>query len=268
MSKALFRLFALSLVLAMFTACSKVPITGRSQLNMLPESELMGMGLTEYEQFLGEHPPLPPSDQRVALVRGIGDRLAAAATTYLKENGAADRVANFTWEFNVVNDPQVNAWCMPGGKVVVYTGLMPVAQDEAGLALVMGHEIAHAIARHGNERMSQAMTVQGIGLTLQAFSSENPTLASELFLQAFGVGGQLGMMAYGRKQESEADKMGLVFMAMAGYDPRVAPSFWERMAAQGGAKPPEILSTHPSDQRRIADLNAYMPEAMKYYKPR
>lgn len=262
------RLFVLLAVLALFVACAKVPITGRSQLNLKSESELMGMGLTQYQQFLSEHPPLPATDQRVAMVRGIGDRLAAAATTYLKENEAADRVANFTWEFNVVDDPLVNAWCMPGGKVVVYTGLLPVAQDETGLALVMGHEIAHAIARHGNERISHAMTVQGIGLTLQAFASENPTMASDLFLQAYGVGGQLGMMAYGRKHESEADKMGLVFMAMAGYDPRVAPSFWERMSAQGGAKPPEWLSTHPSDQRRIADLNAYMPEAMKYYKPR
>jgi len=262
------RLFVLPLTLAVWAGCSTVPITGRSQLNLLPESELMGMSLTEYQGFLKEHPPLPPSDQRVIMVRKIGDRLAEAATNYLKENGAAGRVADFQWEFNVVDDPAVNAWCMPGGKVVVYTGLLPVTRDEVGLALVMGHEIAHAIGRHGNERMSQGLAVQGVGLTLQAFASEHPTTASNLFLQAYGVGGQLGMLAYGRKHESEADKMGLVFMAMAGYDPRGAPAFWERMAAQGGAKPPEFLSTHPSDERRIADLQAYMPEAMKYYKPR
>ena len=157
--------------------------------------------------------------------------------------------------------------CRPVDHVQV-AGLLPITQDEPSLALVMGHEIAHAIARHGNERMSQGMAVQGAGMTLQVLASEKPTMASDLFLQSFGIGSQLGLLAYGRKQESEADKMGLVFMAMGGYDPRIAPAFWQRMAAQGGAKPPELLSTHPSDERRIADIEAYMPEAMKYYKPR
>lgn len=262
------RILAVAGMIGLMAGCSKVPITGRSQLNMIPEGELMSMSLTEYQGFLKEHPPLPASDRRVVMVRAIGQRLAMAATAYLQENGAADRVADFSWEFNVVADSTVNAWCMPGGKVVVYTGLLPVTRDETGLALVMGHEIAHAIARHGNERMSQAITLQGIGMTLQALLSQNPTTASNLFLQAFGIGGQFGLLAYSRKQESEADKMGLVFMAMAGYDPRVAPQFWERMAAQGGAKPPELFSTHPSDDRRIRDLEAYMDEALKYYKPR
>lgn len=267
MKSPLYRTAAVLLLVGSVAACSKVPITGRSQLNLLPEGEMMSMSLTEYQSFLKENPPLPPSDPMVVMVRKIGDRLADAATKYLNENGAADRVKDFAWEFNVVDDPTVNAWCMPGGKVVVYTGLLPVTKDEGGLALVMGHEIAHAIARHGNERMSQAIAMQGAGVTLQALTSENPSTASNLFLQAFGIGGQLGLLAYGRKQESEADKMGLVFMAMGGYDPRVAPQFWQRMAAQGGAKPPEFLSTHPNDERRIADLEAYMPEAMKYYKP-
>lgn len=256
------------IVLAAMMGCSTVPITGRKQLNLLPESEMMSLSLTQYQQFLGENKTLPDSDPRAQMVKRVGERLAAAATKYLKENGAADRVDDFKWEFHVVEDPQVNAWCMPGGKVVVYTGLLPVTQDEASLALVMGHEIAHAIARHGNERMSQGLAVQGAGMTLQALASEKPSMATDLFLQAFGIGGQLGMLAYSRKQESEADKMGLVFMAMGGYDPRIAPGFWQRMAAQGGAKPPEFLSTHPNDDRRIADLEAYMPEAMKYYKPR
>lgn len=261
------RAAALAGLLGMLAGCSKVPITGRSQLNLLPEGELMSMSLTEYQGFLQENPPLPATDQRVVMVRSIGDRLATAATNYLRENGAENRVADFSWEFNVVNDATVNAWCMPGGKVVVYTGLLPVTKDETGLALVMGHEIAHAIARHGNERMSQALAIQGAGITLQVLASENPTTAKNLFLQAYGIGSQLGMLAYSRKHETEADKLGLVFMAMAGYDPRVAPQFWERMAAQGGAKPPEILSTHPNDERRIRDLEVYMPEAMKYYKP-
>lgn len=254
--------------LILLGGCSKVPITGRSQLNLVSSSEIMAMSLSQYQGFLQANPPLPTSDQRVKKVQHIGHALAAAATEYLTEVGAANRVANFEWEFNVVDDSTVNAWCMPGGKVVVYTGLLPVTKDDEGLALVMGHEIAHAIARHGNERISQAIAAQGVGVTLGALAAENPSTANNLFLQAFGVGSQLGMLAYSRKQESEADKMGLVFMAMAGYDPRVAPSFWERMAAQGGAKPPEFLSTHPNDEKRIAALNAYMPEAMKYYKPR
>jgi predicted Zn-dependent protease len=267
MKRTLHHLTTCAVVTLLVASCAKVPITGRRQLNLLPESQMMSMSLTEYQSFLKQTPPLPASDQRVAMVRRIGDRLAKAATAYLNENNAADRVADFNWEFNVVDEPTVNAWCMPGGKVVVYTGILPVTQDETSLALVMGHEIAHAIARHGNERMSQAMAVQGAGMTLQVMASQKPGLASDLFLQSFGIGSQLGMLAYGRNQESEADKMGLVFMAMGGYDPRVAPAFWQRMAAQGGQKPPELLSTHPSDERRIADLEAYMPEALKYYKP-
>lgn len=257
------------LALAAFAyGCTKVPITGRRQLNLMPESDMMAMSLTAYKEFLDESPPLGTNDPNVQMVRRIGTRLAEAATKFLNENGAADRVAGFEWEFNVVDDPTVNAWCMPGGKVVVYTGILPVTQDETGLALVMGHEIAHAIARHGNERMSQGMAVQAAGQTLEAFTSQKPSLANDLFLQSYGIGSQLGMLAYSRSHESEADKMGLVFMAMAGYDPRGAPAFWKRMAEQGGAKPPEFLSTHPGDARRVADLEAYMPEAMKYYKPR
>lgn len=261
------RAVSMALFAAILIGCSKVPITGRRQLNLLPESEMMSMSLAQYQDFLQNTPPLPPADPRVAMVKRVGERLATAATTFLKEHGESDRVADFKWAFNVVDDPTVNAWCMPGGKVVVYTGLLPITGDEASLALVMGHEIAHAIARHGNERMSQGLAVQGAGLTLQVLASEKPSMTKDLFLQAYGVGSQLGMLAYSRTQESEADKMGLVFMAMAGYDPRVAPAFWGRMAAQGGAKPPELLSTHPSDERRIADLEAYMPEALKYYKP-
>jgi predicted Zn-dependent protease len=248
-------------------ACSKVPITGRRQLSLVGEGEIMAMANTEYVDFLQKNKPMPASDANVERVRTIGNRLAQAATKFLNENKAGDRVAGFQWEFNVVNDPTVNAWCMPGGKVVVYTGIIPVAQNDEGLAVVMGHEIAHAIARHGNERMSQGMAVQGAGMTLEVLTQQKPSLAGDLFLQSFGIGSQLGMLAYSRKHETEADKMGLVFMAMAGYDPREAPKFWERMSAGGGQAPPQILSTHPSDATRVSALNAYMPEALKYYKP-
>ncbi len=262
------RTFAILMSAMLILSCSQVPITGRRQLNLLPESQMMAMSLGAYQDFLKETAPMPSSDPNVQMVRRIGKRLSDAATKYLTDNGAANRVEGFKWEFNVVDEPTVNAWCMPGGKVVVYTGILPVTQNETSLALVMGHEIAHAIARHGNERMSQGIAVQGAGMTLQVMASQKPSLAKDMLLQSFGIGSQLGMLAYSRNHESEADKMGLVFMAMAGYDPRSAPDFWKRMAAQSsGAKPPEFMSTHPSDERRVHDLEVYMPEAMKYYKP-
>ena len=252
----------------LFHGCAKVPITGRSQMNLVGESQLMAMAATEYTSFLSENPPMPASDARVKQVRSIGDKLAAAAAQYLADNRASDRIEGFTWEFNVVNDNSVNAWCMPGGKVVVYTGILPVTQNDAGLAVVMGHEIAHAIARHGNERMSQGIALQGAGMTLDVLTSQNPGMARDIFMQSVGIGGQLGMLAYSRTHETEADKMGLVFMAIAGYDPREAPLFWQRMSQQGGGQaPPELLSTHPSDETRMRDLEAYMPEALKFYKP-
>jgi len=255
------------LAIATLAACAKVPITGRRQMNLVGESAIMGMAVTQYQEFLQQNRPLPDSDPRTRQVRDIGNRIAAAATKFLQDNKAANRVEGFQWEFNVVDDPTVNAWCMPGGKVVFYTGILPVTATDAGLAVVMGHEIAHAIARHGNERMSQAIAMQGAGMTLDILTSEKPGLARDIFLQSVGIGGALGMLAYSRKHESEADKMGLVFMAMAGYDPREAPKFWERMSAGGGQKPPELLSTHPSDATRMRDLEAYMPEALKYYRP-
>ncbi|MBK7382804.1 MAG: M48 family metallopeptidase [Flavobacteriales bacterium] len=255
------------LAVLLVQACAKVPITGRRQMNLVNEGTLMSMAAGQYTEFLGQNTVLASSDPRSRMVATVGARIAASATKFLEDNRASDRVAGFQWEFNTVDDPTVNAWCMPGGKVVVYTGILPVTQDEAGLAVVLGHEIAHAIARHGNERMSQAIALQGAGMTLEVLVGENPSTAQNLFLQSFGIGSSLGMLAFSRKHESEADKMGLVFMAMAGYDPRTAPVFWERMSQGGGQSPPEILSTHPSDETRIRDLEAFLPEALKYYKP-
>ena len=191
----------------------------------------------------------------------------ATITRFAKKHQQTKRIKDFKWEFNLVEDNTVNAWCMPGGKVVFYTGILPITKDEKGIAVVMGHEIAHAIARHGNERMSQGLALQGGGIALSLALSDKPELTQNLFQQAYGLGGQLGMLKYSRSHDSEADKMGLVFMAMAGYDPREAVEFWKRMAAQGGQKPPEFLSTHPSDDTRIKDLEDFMPEALKYYKP-
>lgn len=260
---------ALRLFLLLFlVSCAKVPITGRRQLNMLPESQLMALSLTEYKSFLNTHKTLASNTSDDAkTIATVGNKIAAAVTTYLKKHQQSKRIKDFKWEFNLVEDNTVNAWCMPGGKVVFYTGILPITKDEKGIAVVMGHEIAHAIARHGNERMSQGLALQGGGIALSLALADKPELTQSLFQQAYGLGGQLGMLKYSRSHESEADKMGLVFMAMAGYDPREAVEFWKRMAAQGGQKPPEFLSTHPSDDTRIKDLEAFMPEALKYYKP-
>jgi predicted Zn-dependent protease len=252
-----------------FVECHKNPVTGKSSLNLVNEDELMTMSAEEYNKFLAQHPPLPSSDDRVQMVKRSGARIQKAVEDFYRSKGLSDELKNYKWEFNVVDENTINAWCMPGGKVVVYTGLLPVTKDEQSLAVVMGHEISHAIARHGNQRMSEAMVAQGFGLVLSVAVSQKPQVVQDLFLQAFGVGANLGLLSYSRKQESEADKMGLIFAASAGYDPEAAITFWERMAASSGSgeKPPELLSTHPSDERRIADLKKFMPEAKKYYKP-
>jgi predicted Zn-dependent protease len=249
-------------------ACHKNAVTGKRAMTLIPESELMGMSETEYDKFLAEHPPLPDSDERVAMVKRSGARIQKAVEKFHADKKASDDLKGFAWEFNVVDEKPVNAWCMPGGKVVVYTGLLPVTQDEQSLAVVMGHEIAHAIARHGNQRMSQGLAVQLGGAVLSVALSQNSQLTQQIFAQAYGIGTGLGVLAYSRAHETEADKMGLIFAAMAGYDPEAAVSFWQRMSQAGsGNAPPELLSTHPSDETRINNLKKFMPEAKKYYKP-
>lgn len=261
--------FAQTALLALvFAGCAKVPITGRRQLSLMPESQVQGMSFTAYSEFLSDHKVVDGSSAQAQNVTKVGERMAQAVTKYLTDNKMSDRLKGFKWEFHLVESNEVNAWCMPGGKVVVYTGILPIAKDEAGLAVIMGHEIAHAIARHGNERMSQQMAVAAGGIAVDVFSSQQPALARSMILQSFGVGSELGILAYSRTHESEADKLGLVFMAMAGYDPRTAPEFWKRMAADGGKSGPEFLSTHPSDENRIKALNEFMPQALKYYQPK
>lgn len=254
-------------VFFLLTACSRVPLTGRRQLNLIPESTMNEMAVSQYRSFLSENPVVSSSDNKNAqMVKRVGSRIAAAVTTYLKQQNLGDRVADYNWQFNLIKDDQANAWCMPGGKVVVYTGLMPITKNETALAVVMGHEIAHAIARHGNERMSQSMVAQGIEMAGAVALSKNPS-SQNLFLQAFGIGGGLGMMAFSRRDELEADELGLIFMAMAGYDPREAIPFWTRMASMSQNNPPEFLSDHPSDENRIRQIKRLMPMAMKYYQP-
>ncbi len=260
------RILSIASLTVFIFACSKNAVTGKRSMTLLPESEMMAMSFTEYDKFLAEHPPLPESDTRVQLVKSCGTRIQKAVEQFYADKKASNDLKGFQWTFNVVDENTINAWCMPGGKVVVYTGLLPVTQDEQSLAVVMGHEIAHAIARHGNQRMSQGLLVQFGGAALSVALSQKPALTQQLFQQAYGVTTGLGTLKYSRSHESEADKMGLIFAAMAGYNPEVAITFWERMASSGGQKPPELLSTHPSDETRIRDLKAFMPEAKKYYK--
>ena len=246
-----------------------VPITGRKQVSLIPEKELIGMSLTNYSKFLNENKPLSATDDRTVQVKRVGENIKRAVEKFMNQKGLSKRLANYQWEFNVVDDKNVNAWCMPGGKVVVYTGLLPITKDEQSLAIVMGHEIAHAIARHGNERMSQALLVQFGGIALTIAMKDKPQVTQNIFLQSYGVGTALGMLKYSRNHESEADKLGLVFAALAGYDPKAAIGFWERMSQENsGPKPPEILSTHPSDETRIKELEKFMPEALKYFNPK
>lgn len=260
-------IIATAAVVMLLNACDTVPISGRKQLRLISESQMIGMSLQAYDEFLDTNQVLPDTHKDVIVVRRIGNRIKDAVEKFLTDNGELKRIEGFQWEFNVVNDPTVNAWCMPGGKVVVYTGILPVTKDEKSLAVVMGHEIAHAVARHGNERMSQGLAVQLGGVALSIALSENAPETQNLFLQSYGVGSNLGMLAYGRNHETEADKLGLIFMSMAGYDPQSAIGFWQRMSEQGGQAPPQLLSTHPSDEKRISDLQAFMPEALKFYKP-
>ncbi len=265
MNKSVF--FGVLFGLVGFTQCAKVPLSGRRQVNLLPESQVQSLSLSAYQSFLQENKIVDGSTGNQAqLVKQVGEKLATAVTQYLNSSNLSSRVAGFNWEFNLVESNEVNAWCMPGGKVVVYTGILPLTQDELGLAVVMGHEIAHAIARHGNERMSQQLLIEAGGVGLEVLSSTKPDLTREIIRQSFGIGSNLGLLAYSRTHETEADKLGLLFMAMAGYNPEAAPGFWQRMAGLNKTTVPEWLSTHPSDETRIKNLNEFMPEALKFFQ--
>jgi predicted Zn-dependent protease len=256
---------ALLSMMSLLPSCSEVPVTGRKQFNIVPDSYMNSMSAQAYGEFLTQN-PVSKDSEKAAMVKRCGKRIQAAVEAYCKEHDVS--LKNYKWEFNLVEDKTVNAWCMPGGRVVVYTGLLPVAQDENGLAVVMGHEIAHAIAKHGSERMSQGLMVELGGIAISQATKEYPDETRNLFMKSYGAGTQVGvLLPYSRKHEAEADHMGLIFMAMAGYDPREAVGFWERMAdMKQGQAPPEILSTHPSDKKRIEKIKELLPDVMKYYK--
>ncbi len=265
MKKFIYILLATSFLVA----CSRNAITGRKQLKLFPESALQQQATAQYQSFLSENKVINSvSNKDAEMVKRAGVRIAKAITDFYTQKGQGEELNGYKWEFNLVDSKEVNAWCMPGGKVVVYTGLLGITQNEAALAVVMGHEIAHAVTHHGNERMSQVALAQGIEIAGTIFTSGNQK-ASDLFTSVFAPTAQVAvLLPNSRNQELEADHYGLNFAAMAGYNPREAVPFWQRMAAaSNGQKPPEFLSTHPSDDKRIAQLEAYMPEALSYYKP-
>lgn len=248
-------------------ACSSVAVTGRKQLSLVSNSEIIPMATSQYQEVIKKG-PLSTNQQQTQMIKRVGVKIQKAVEEYMAGKGLSSELAGFEWEFNLIDDPEtVNAWCMPGGKVAFYTAIMPICKDETGVAVVMGHEVAHAIANHGRERMSQQMLAQyGLG-TLSALMGQNPTAGQDLLMQAVGAGTGIGMLKFSREHESEADHIGLIFMTIAGYDPNQAPVFWERMTElSGGQEPPEFMSTHPSHATRINDLKGWIPEAMEYRK--
>ncbi len=249
--------------------CAVVPVTGRKQLSLISNDQILPMSFQSYKAVL-DTSKLSKNREWTAMVKRVGDRIKNSVEQYLFEHNLQSYLKGYKWEFNLIDANVANAWCMPGGKVVFYTGIMPVCRDEMGVAVVMGHEIAHAIANHGRERMSQEMVQQLGGVALDVALANKPEETRAMYAMAYGIGSTYGaMLPFSRLHESEADKMGLIFMAMAGYDPQAAPDFWKRMQKMsGGQAPPEFLSTHPAHEHRIADLESMIPEAMKYFRKR
>ena len=265
-----FRTILISLLTALaFSSCgttSTVPITGRKQNILVSDEQVLSLSNQQYQEYM-KAAKVATNATNTAMVQRVGQKLANAVVSYLQQNGLANEASQYKWEFNLVQDKSVNAFCMPGGKIVVYEGILPVTQDEASLAIVVGHEIAHAVAKHSAERLSNELRKQygsqiltGI---LQGYGTN--TKLQQITSVAFGIGTQLGGAAYSRKQESEADRLGLIFAAMAGYDPNVAVAFWQRMAQASGGNY-SLLSDHPSDATRIQNIQGWMPEALSYYK--
>lgn len=258
-------LYCLLAVSMLGAGCSTVPITGRKQVKLVSDAAMIAQSAASYQEVIAEG-PLSTDQQQTAQIRRVGARISSAVERYLASQNQMALIDGFKWEFNLIDKDEPNAWCMPGGKVAFYTGILPYTRDETGIAVVMGHEVAHAVVGHGAERVSHQIIQQGGGILLSTVSKDSQY--HDAVLQAYGIGSQLGgILPYSRLHESEADRLGLIFMAMAGYDPNAAIDFWSRMAASGSGKPPEFLSTHPSDQRRIREIRKHLPEALRYSAP-
>ncbi len=255
------------LVFLFIVSCSTVPITGRKRINLVSDAQILPTSFAQYEGFLKEN-KLSSDMSKTQEIQDVGMRISRAVDRFMRANGMVKEANSYRWEFNLIDDNTVNAWCMPGGKVVFYTGILPMTANTDGIAAVMGHEVAHAFAKHGQERMSQGMIQQGLSLGVALGTMKKDPKVQQIWNTAFGVGSQLGMLAFSRSHETEADKLGLVFMIMAGYQPKEAVNVWIRMSKREGASqaPPEFLSTHPSNQTRIKVLNDYIPTAKAYAK--
>ncbi len=271
--KTFFKSSTLAITLVIFIwACQRVPLTGRKQfVGLMSNEQMIQMSFIEYKGFMDTSKVVSYGTKDAEMIARVGGRIKTAVENYLIQNNYSQVIDGYQWEFKLVQNKEVNAWCMPGGKVCFYTGILPICKDEAGVAVVMGHEIAHAIASHGRERASSAMAASGFSragaVIAGVYTGDQQVM--EIVGQVLGVGSQLTVvLPNSRRQESEADKLGLIFMAMAGYNPANAPEFWKRMAEAGSKsqKPPKLLSTHPADETRIADLTAQLPQAQKYYQ--
>lgn len=255
----------LAVAALLLTSCGSVPITGRKQLNLVSDSEVLQASLQEYASFM-QTAKVSGQKTQSAMVTRVGQRIAAATEAYLRANGYESEIQNFQWEFNLVKSDEINAWCMPGGKIVVYEGIMNLVSSDDELAVVVGHEVAHAVAKHSNERMSQQVLAQYGASAVSIFTSGKSAATQQIAQQVYGLGAQYGVMQpFSRKHESEADKMGLVLMTIAGYNPDVAVTFWQKMEAFSSTSVPEFLSSHPSHETRIADIKKWLPEVKKQY---
>lgn len=268
MRKTMKRWMGAWVALMLLAGCSSVPLTGRKQVLLVSDQEVLSSSLTQYNDYIKTATKSSNAKQS-AMVTRVGQKIAAATEQYLRQNGLESEVKNFAWEFNLVKDQQLNAFCMPGGKIVVYEGLLGIVGSDDELAVVVGHEVAHAVAKHSNERMSQQLMAQyGAAILGQAVSNRS-TAVQQLATSVYGIGAQYGvMLPFSRKHESEADYMGLVFMTMAGYNPDVAVGFWQKMSAGGSGSVPEFMSTHPSDATRIAEIKRWLPEIKAKYQPK
>jgi len=255
------KIFIFFFITAVLYSCSTVPITERKRVNIVDDSQILPASFAQYDNFLKEN-KLSTDAKMTREIENIGLRISKSVDRFMRANGMTEEANSYQWEFKLVDDDQMNAWCLPGGKVVFYTGILPVCKNTDGIAAVMGHEIAHAFAKHGQERMTSSYGQQLGGMAVAIGTSGQNYETQMLWNSIYGIGSQVGMLAYSRTHETEADKLGMVFMIMAGYDPEEAIQLWKRMKENSkGEAPPEFLSTHPSNDSRIEDLKKYLPIA-------
>jgi predicted Zn-dependent protease len=265
--KCINQIAGLLIAMLLLASCGSVPLTGRKQMLLVSDSEVLSASLTQYDEYI-KTAPKSTDKTKIAMVERVGKKIAAATEEYLRQNGLSSEISNFKWEFNLIKSDEINAFCMPGGKIVVYEGLLRLVSSDDELAVVLGHEVAHAVAKHSNERMSQEILAQYGASVVDVALSNKSAAVQTIGNTVFGLGAQLGvMLPYSRKHELEADYMGLVFMTMAGYNPDKAVSFWQKMsAATGNSEASDFMSTHPNDNKRISEIQRYLPEMEKYKK--